>query len=477
MNKKIIFSLIILIVLCTCGTLSVLAGLFLVSRAPFAIPSAVGETLPPSEIGRSTLPTQPLQTPLPAKSGNDSVSSLPVELALKMDEIQLQVSDIRGLQANQSVARALLTQDDLQHKVETEFFKDYTADDAEEDVLVLSKLGLLPEGFDILGLYKNLYAEQIAGYYDSETKEMYVVQGEGFTGIERMTYAHEYTHTLQDQAYDLEEGLKINEDYCENETEYCSAVTALVEGDAVFTEQEWLLKHGSEQDQQEIQDFYLSYSSPVFDSAPMYLQKDFLFPYLYGLEFVYSLNDQGGYALVDQAFQNPPVTTEQILHPDKYPVEKPVEVSLPDIQSVLPETWKMIDENELGEWYSYLVLAHGREKKYALPEITARAAAAGWGGDQYALFADPTAMETVFILRTEWDTENDALEFILAMKQYGENRWGDPVSKDNKSILWTDTTDGSVYLFRSGSTTTWLIVPDETIRQTLQTILPDSLSQ
>ena len=135
-----------------------------------------------------------------------------------------------------------------------------------------------------------------------------------------------------------------------------------------------MLKHGSEQDQQDIRDFYLSYSSPIYDSAPVYLQKDLLFPYQFGLEFVYSLNDKGGYTLVDQAFLNPPKTTEQILHPDKYPAEGAVNVSLPDVQSVLPETWSKIDENMLGEWYSFLVMAHGHEKHFALPETAARAA-------------------------------------------------------------------------------------------------------
>ncbi len=259
---------------------------------------------------------------VPPKVGNDAPSTLPAELASEMDEIQQQVSEIRGLQPDKPIIRALLTQDELQEKVENEFFKDYTAEDAQEDALILSTLGLLPKDFDLIGLYKQLYAEQIAGYYDSETKEMYVVQGDEFAGIERMTYAHEFTHILQDQAYDLENGLKINDDYCEIETEYCSAVTALVEGDATYTEQDWMLSNANSQDRQDIQNFYGTYSSPVFDSAPMYLQKDFLFPYQYGLEFVYSLTDRGGYDLVNQTYKNPPVTTEQILHPDKYPAGK-----------------------------------------------------------------------------------------------------------------------------------------------------------
>ncbi len=475
MNNKIIISLIILITLCICGTAIVLTGLFLASRvSPAASP--VVETLSPAGTESNPQPPQPLDTPLPSdpsQSKLDAVSALPADLAREMDEIQRQVSHIRGLKASQPITRALLTEDELQQKVETDFFKDYSAEDAEEDVVILSVLGLLPEDFDLISLYKELYAEQIAGYYDSESKEMYVVQGDDFAGMERMTYAHEYTHTLQDQVYGLETGLKINEEYCENESEYCLAATALIEGDAVFTEEEWLLKHGSEQDQQDIQDFYLSYSSPVYDSAPVYLQKDLLFPYQFGLEFVYSLNDKGGYALVDQAFRNPPKTTEQILHPDKFPAEGAINVSLPNVQSVLPETWVKIDENMLGEWYSYLVMAYGHEKQFALPESTARTAAAGWGGDRYALFVDPSGKEIVFLLESVWDTENDAREYISAMSQYGTERWGSTDHKGKETFQWKSTTDGSVFIGRNGAKTLWVIAPDESTRQTIQSLFPE----
>ena len=63
---------------------------------------------------------------------------------------------------------------------------------------------------------------------------MFVVQGENFQGMERMNYSHEYTHALQDQNYDLRQELKVNEEYCKKNAEYCSAVQALFEGDATF---------------------------------------------------------------------------------------------------------------------------------------------------------------------------------------------------------------------------------------------------
>jgi hypothetical protein len=96
-------------------------------------------------------------------------------------------------------------------------------------------------------MFKELYSEQIAGYYDTKTKEMYVVQGEGFFGNERMTYAHEFTHVLQDQNTTCERACSVNEEYCEENTEYCAAVTALVEGDATMVQFTWFWRYATQQ--------------------------------------------------------------------------------------------------------------------------------------------------------------------------------------------------------------------------------------
>ena len=134
------------------------------------------------------------------------------------------------------------------------------------------------------------------------------------------------------------------------------------------------------------------------------MQADFLFPYQKGLEFVYSLKDRGGYQLVNQAFANPPATTELILHPDKYPTEKKITVTLPDLNGVLNGDWKKLSENELGEWYTYLVLAKGDDPAYQLIDSFARKASAGWGGDKYAIFSNSQNGQAVFVLHSRWDT-------------------------------------------------------------------------
>ena len=256
MNKKILLSLLLITTLCTCGSSAVAAGFF------FVLPASTSTEVDVID------PAPELSSNANSSSSDPAQESLPADLAGQMDTIQLQVTKIRGLQAKSTVSRALLTTTDLKGKIETDFFEDYSGEDAREDEVLLSTLGLIPDGFDLLDFYHRLYAEQIAGYYDSDTKDMYVVKGKDFGGIERMTYAHEYTHTLQDQNYDIRNGLKLDDDYCKSDAERCTAVTALLEGDATYTEEVWITTAATGQDKKDMTDFYNTYSSPVFDSAP-----------------------------------------------------------------------------------------------------------------------------------------------------------------------------------------------------------------
>jgi len=307
-----------------------------------------------------------------------------------------------------------------------------------------------------------LYSEQIAGFYDDETKEMVVVQGEEFAGPERMTYAHEYTHALQDAQYDLEDGLKLDDETCEQDSEYCAAVTALIEGDASFTETQWFLEHSSLKDKREVVEFYQEYESPIFDDMPAFLQEDMIFPYVNGLEFVTYLFENGGFEAVDEAYRNPPVSTEQILHPERYPDDKPIKIELDDFSSLLGEGWEEIDRNTFGELYTYLMLGLPINETWALSEEVALDAAEGWGGDLYLVYHHTEKDQDVLISLSEWDTQNDADEYWDAFTTYAVNRWGSNYQNINDSYSWE--IDGqSVLIKRQANQVLWIIAPESSL--------------
>jgi hypothetical protein len=410
--------------------------------------------------------TAQLQTEEP--SGDEE--ALPVELRKAMSKIESQVIGIRGLQPTDPVERDLITAEKLEEIVTTDFFSEYTDEDARKDVLILSALGLLPEEFELKQFYNDLYSEQIAGFYDSEEKEMYVVQGTGFGGYEKMTYAHEYTHVLQDQIYGLEEGLGLDEESCEADSERCAAVTALIEGDATLTELLWFRSYATEQDYEDYNKAFEDFESPVFDSAPPYMAADLYFPYEYGYIFVQLLYNDGGFDAVDAAYQDVPLSTEQILHPEKYPDDKPLTVKLPDLTEVLGEGWTLYDENVMGEWYTYLILNKAYEKAYRLSESIAEEAAAGWGGDAYAFYLSDATDEVVFVMDAVWDTMDDAGEFADAFVDYADLRWEFNPSGMDGYPTWSGE-NGTIVLLHESDRTLWVLAPDYETAESLLTEL------
>lgn len=415
-------------------------------------------------------PTTPATVP-PTQLA-ETVTSQEATLDPIMNQIEQQVITIRGLQPKNPVQRALLTTAQLKDNVINDFFKDYTAEDEKDDLKELSLLGLIQPNFDLHKFYIDLYSEQVAGYYDPKTKEMFVVSDSAFGGVEKMTYAHEYTHVLQDQNYDLENGMKMNDAYCKTHTEYCAAVQALTEGDASLSEQVWFTSDASTQDRQDVITFSQNYKSPVYDSAPDYMKQDFLFPYKQGLDFVMSLYNAGGYEAVDNAYKNPPVDTEQILHPEKYPSDQPVDVVLPDYTTSLGDGWREARRNTMGEWYLNLVLAYGTDPSKRLSTTVADTAAAGWGGDTYLLYLNDKTNQTAFIMDTVWDTAADASEFWSASQSYGQLRWGTPTSTTSNQLEWTDANNGMIRMFFQKSTVVWVIAPDKSTTDLMISNIP-----
>jgi len=398
-------------------------------------------------------------TPAPTLDSGTAGSISPQILA-EMELIQGQVVQDRGLEPAGVFTRTLFTSEQLHQHVMDDFLDDYSQEEMAQDGIVLQAFGLLNADFDLYTFYLDLFSENIAGFYDNETKEMVVVQGSRFGGLERLTYAHEYTHALQDQNYDIRNGLGYSDETCEADSERCAALTALLEGDASLSEMNWFMNHATSQDRTDIFSFSDTFESPTLDLAPAFIAEDFLFPYQQGFDFVQFIYDQGGWQAVDQAYADPPVSTEQILHPERYPQDRPVPLDLPDLEAVLGDGWEAIDQGVMGEWYLYLILAQGLDKKARLDEKDAASAAEGWGGDAYQVYYNREQDSTVMVLQAQWETSQDTQEFADSFQKYARDRFGRPVESGPAFNAWQQ---GVEYhsLYRQSQTTTWILGPDQ----------------
>ena len=456
-TKRIILSCgVILVLTCICLGLLLITGVGVTLLWPLQPVQEEGFSVPEGE------------TQTPDRGGLPQPSSeLPEALAQTLFEIETQVIALRGLDVENPVDRTLISTQELEKIVTEDFLAEYSDENARQDVVVLSLLGLLPEGYDLKSLYQDLYSEQIAGFYDDEAQEIYVVQAEKFGGNEKLTYAHEFTHVLQDQVYDLSDGLGLNDEACEQDSEKCAAVQALIEGDATKTEILWFQSHATLRDYRDVQKFYSGFSSPVLDEAPLYIAADLGFPYEKGLAFVEHLYEQEGFEAVTEAYQNLPVSTEQILHPEKYPQDTPRTVTLPNLTSFLDEEWSLVEQNVMGEWYTFLILNKGYEESIRLDEETAFEAAEGWGGDSYAFYQNTTSGDGLFVMDAVWDSSADAEEFSDAFEAYAGQRWGEQDEDLAGNAIW-ENAQSTALLMQEGNRTVWIITTD---REMLPSVL------
>jgi len=478
MNQRIAISILVLIlVVCIVLSMVCIMGAGLIIQDSNSILDFSNQTgtitsdSPTKETNQIQLPDGTNQGGSESNQAiTDQIDNIPPEVLVEMELIQIQVSQSRGLEATSVFTRVLFSQDQINQRVIDDFLEDYTEEDAYQDVIVLEAFGLLDSDFDMYNFYRSLMQEQIAGFYDDETKEMVVVQDTGFGGIERLTYAHEFTHALQDQNFDINNGLNYNDDACENDSERCAAVQALLEGDATLSELNWYKNHSTSEDQADILTFYDTYESPVLDKSPSFFAEDFLFPYENGFEFVQYLYDRGGWKSVDKAYQDIPVSTEQILHPERYPDDKPTKIFLPEIDSTLGDGWKALDEGILGEWYTYLILAHGLNPNAQLDGATAETAAEGWGGDAYIVYHNQEESSKVMILRTEWESSIDAAEFRDAFITYAHSRFGAIGENDSNEFIWDSGLEINYFKVEENFTT-WILAPNTTLAEAIMSIL------
>src|SRR5262249_3881633 len=277
----------------------------------------------------------------------------------------------------------------------------------------LERWGMIPPGIDYEAMIVDLLTEQIAGYYDPETKKLTISQSAGDDpGWAEMVLAHELDHGLQDQTFDLHRF----EDLPSSEGDASVARRALVEGDGIALMIEVMVARNRSKvdwaNPEIARAIEKGMSAPGsgndnIDKAPLAIREAMLFPYRAGFGFIAALRRRQPWSAVDAAFARPPRSTEQILHPERYfaddqpiPIEARVPAALPGFQIAHSKVWA-----ELG--FVLWRRSHGAD------ELMADEAAAGWGGDRVILLArqgDVRPSRAVGIARTEWDSEADAIE-------------------------------------------------------------------
>jgi hypothetical protein len=362
-------------------------------------------TVPPAA---TPAPTSAALTPSPTPTASPSPapSLSPAELAALIADIEATVPPIRELEPKTDVPNRVVDEVDLRADLERLIAEAATPEEYATQARLGERLGFFPSGIDLPAIQLDLLGDQVLGYYDPDTKEMAVVQRGGTFGpLQRVTVAHEFTHALQDQHFGLD---SLGTDDL-SDGDRAVARIALQEGDASLLTQQWVFANLTFEEILEITEAALDPDQlAVLARMPRLISRQLEFPYLEGLAFANALFEQGGWAAVDAAFESPPDSTEQILHPEKYlSREAPLEVPAPLAAAGLGRGWSEGWSDTVGE------LGIGVWLEPTAGAVAANEAAAGWAGDRVVMLEGPDDAWLI-AWQTAWDTPADADAFAAA---------------------------------------------------------------
>jgi len=382
--------------------------------------------------------TEPTTTTIPPSSipGTASPSLDPKVVAEMRGEVAALMGvaeGVRGLPFLQTPPVTILDRQAFADRVGKLVAEDLDADRLAADARFYTLMGMLPPGTDLYRLLIDLYTEQVAGFYDGDAKEMVVPAApDGFTPLQKITIVHELVHALTDQHFDFNDEYQRRND--EGNGDDASAMAALVEGDATYFQFVYMESLSPLEAAQAATEA-LGLESSRFDAAPEWIRRDLLFPYDQGLTFVQSLVADGGIARVDQAYQDLPDTTEQILHPARY-LRREDPLALDPVDAA-PPGWEVHDEGSLGEWGLRQIFAE------ALRPGEATQAAAGWGNDHYQVLTrgDDVAVALHYV----GESRRDAEEVADALIAQAKGPMGAGASRELDGGLVFDR--GTVYVF------------------------------
>jgi hypothetical protein len=415
------------------------------TERPTATPAPPTATSTP----RPTATWVPTLTPV---SNTPTVSPLSTRLA-GFDTVEKEVVAIRDLIEIYPLTHTLMGRRELPAYLAARFGREHPAAQLADGVQVLSAFDYVPPHYDLRSALWAIYSTQAVGFYDPVEDDLLIMtdlsDGE-FDLFAQLAFVHEYSYGLLDQHFDLAAFL--------DETRFNSdellAHRTLVEGDVTMVMAEYLKNPDiTEKEMWDLTARDLFGDRRVLAASPQFLFRTLEFPSLYGTQLVASLR-QDGWEAVDAAYADPPQSTEQLLHMERYlwTRDEPQMVSLPPLTGTLVAGWTLVENDTLGEFRLRLFLGQQLDLE------TTQAAADGWDGNRYALYARDG--DNLLVWSTVWDDAEECVEFVAAYQQYAETKYGHPPTDSDKATARWDTPYQTAILAWDDTRALVIVAPD-----------------
>jgi hypothetical protein len=369
----------------------------------------------------------------------------------QVPEISRQLAEITALPLRHAVPCSFIDKQQVKAFLKQRMKEVDSPEDIRAEELTLKKFGLVPADFDLAASTVDLLTEQAAAFYDYNKRKLFLT---GATGGESQdtVLAHELAHALADQNFNLARYIKQGRKSDDGST----ARLSVMEGQATWLMSEYEARHMGQTllGNQTLAAGMVNMADsgggqfPVFDKAPLYLRQSLVFPYTAGMAFQGAVLERDHQRAFGEVFTDPPVSTQQILHPEKYFAHvKPTEPELPDPH--LSRGYKGLVRGELGELEHAVLI----EQYVGKPE--AQEIAPHWRGCRFELRENKKAARVVLLYAVEWDDEASAARYFALYRRILAKKWkGITVDTESFDHITGTGDDGRFELRRNGTVVT-----------------------
>jgi hypothetical protein len=377
--------------------------------------------------------------------------------AIRRTQIEKQVQEIRGLKFKHPVVYQSLDRAGIRQVVESKLAVQYTDQEFQDLSTGYSAIGLLPPDFPLKQTFVNLLGEQIGAFYDQHQHQLFMFQDASLENAQnRVILAHELTHALQDQNFNLlNYALEIKDN---DDREY--AASALIEGDATLVMTQYMMQDMSWNTLSDTVTYSATQSMVQIRKAPRFLREMLVFPYLKGQVFCSEVFARGGFRALDEVYAHPPVSTSQILHPEKYfpeSREDPIPITFPSSTTFNGE--KPLSDNVVGEMAMRVLFS-----QYEDP-ATAGDTAAAWRGDRYLVFDKGN----VLVWKSIWPSAQAAKAALRSLRAMCAQRYhfADTVAPSADALYLSGNGHSARIFITPYNECIFLLAPDDKTLQLL----------
>ncbi|MCC6343865.1 MAG: hypothetical protein IT166_16800 [Bryobacterales bacterium] len=368
------------------------------------------------------------------------------ELFEEMDGILAELSKFTGWKAPRKVDSDTITKDGLKQFLEDRMKEIVKPEELHAEELSLKKLGLVPKTFDLRKTTVDLLTEQAAAFYDYRKKKLFILDTNA-TITQKPVLVHELAHALADTQVSLEKYI-----FKSRSDDSALARQAVMEGQATWLMSEYIMSRmgGSLTKSPEMADVMsrMAGSSagafPVFDSVPLYLRESLMFPYTKGFAFQQAVVVKLGKEGFLEVFKNPPRSSQQIIHPDKY-FDK-IQPTKPPLPKASTKGYTGVVEGTVGEFdHEILFRQYGGEADAKL--------AREWRGAEFRIFENKKdKSRAVLLYASDWRDEKAARDVFRLYKKVLQGKSKTFTLDRESDSEMEGTIDGGRFLVRLQST-------------------------